>query len=534
MDLNSFEFIGGGANGKVYRCKDNLGRDLAAKFFVDDFDPISRMVEQHANTLAKIDHPNVVRIMGAIRVQHPEKPQNEKPELALIMEYIPSVSFATWLTSLTGGRDALKRFGLGLLDGLAAFHDRGLAHSDLHAGNVRVAAGIPKLIDPLAHDPASVLTTALNTDRQQHDIRDAHRLLHQALAAHKAPHSTLRLFLSDIDTIHTTTQLRSRFELCIADLSDNNKQHPNDDDYYQKFRLMQRSNDVVGYEESRKLTLRHLTSVMELLREDADKTITSHEAAETACDECLDRLHSFFALIMSAAETSISPYCNDVDEIDRIATAEWPRSGNTQYVELPNTLTFALVYTAGSAAISRRNSQIITRLLTLRLPDQYTRRSVQVYQLRNVVGWPSTFFNHAQASWDWLLRRYAKDGVLQQVFPTESDYRVCLATMNLLLYIVSLKIQTKNGDVELGNSDGYRYAIPPHWTNLRETELVRVWRLCRTEEIWQVLASLARDHIGDVRRHWAHIVDWSTEFWIKSRGELAFVPDWVRNEPPMP
>jgi hypothetical protein len=95
-----------------------------------------------ARALAAIDHPNVVRAIGVLDV-------DGSP--GLVMERIVGPSLRELLARMRPDVAQATALGAGILAGVAAAHDHGLAHRDLKPANVLLAVEggglIPKIVD---------------------------------------------------------------------------------------------------------------------------------------------------------------------------------------------------------------------------------------------------------------------------------------------------------------------------------------------------------------------------------------------------
>jgi Tol biopolymer transport system component len=156
--------IGAGGMGEVYRAKDTrLGRDVAIKVLPDalakDADRLRRF-EQEARTIAALNHPNILGI-------HDIGTQDGTP--FLVSELLEG---ETLRERIDAGPLSAKRaieYGLGIAQGLAAAHDKGVVHRDLKPENVMIVRdgrvkvldfGLAKLVRPEeAGEVAKTLTS---------------------------------------------------------------------------------------------------------------------------------------------------------------------------------------------------------------------------------------------------------------------------------------------------------------------------------------------------------------------------------------
>ena len=137
-------FLGKGGMGLVYRALDmELEEEVAIKLlqpeFTRELSEIERL-KREIVTARKITHPNVIRLH--------DFGLDESDEGFISMEVLPGGSLAELLEKgpLTFTR-ALD-IAVGISDGLAAAHDKGIIHRDMKPENVLFDEdGIPKLVD---------------------------------------------------------------------------------------------------------------------------------------------------------------------------------------------------------------------------------------------------------------------------------------------------------------------------------------------------------------------------------------------------
>ncbi len=156
------EQIGRGAQGVVWRAREErLGLDVALKIMHlhGIFDELhERRFVHEGQLLARIDHPNVCRVLSA-------GVEDGKPWLAMrLVDGVPLSERVTASDTVT----KILRAGAALARGLHAVHAVGVLHRDVKPSNVLVEnAGTPVLIDfGLARDTSGDLTAlTLTGDR---------------------------------------------------------------------------------------------------------------------------------------------------------------------------------------------------------------------------------------------------------------------------------------------------------------------------------------------------------------------------------
>lgn len=167
-ELSFIEHIGDGGFASVWRASDpKLGRDIAVKVFLPTETLISDALA-HAKALARIEHPNVIPVYDIVRVYHPDGS-------GMIVDAVlmPLLTGGTLENALRGPMFSRKHAELiasAIVDGMKAIHDAGLAHGDLHEGNVILDETVgAKIIDILYRGTLATLPT---TTREQHFGRD--------------------------------------------------------------------------------------------------------------------------------------------------------------------------------------------------------------------------------------------------------------------------------------------------------------------------------------------------------------------------
>ena len=141
---NLSDVLGRGGMGTVYRaCHNETGEVCAVKALAPSFaedDHFRSRFESEIQALLKLDHPNIVRLIGF---------GQEKGNLYFAMELVEGQSLFhrqrdghrfDWREVLSIGKDIAK--------GLRHAHDRGIIHRDLKPGNLlRSESGIIKITD---------------------------------------------------------------------------------------------------------------------------------------------------------------------------------------------------------------------------------------------------------------------------------------------------------------------------------------------------------------------------------------------------
>lgn len=198
-----------GANGVLYKGDDGLGRDVAIKL-INESSAQSNFILDQAKALAKVKSPHVVEVIVIQGFDDPEKPGTTRQ--GIVMEWLDGKT----LLDITNGplisTDDAKRIGIGMIDGLVAIHQSGLAHTDLHARNVMVGAGFVKILDiqyynSLRDDTPTGKAAKLNRDREC--LAD---LIRQVLHKAQTPADKVTAFNAVISSDDSLDEIRTAFE----------------------------------------------------------------------------------------------------------------------------------------------------------------------------------------------------------------------------------------------------------------------------------------------------------------------------------
>lgn len=482
MKLKNFAKVGEGANGVVFRCKDELDRDLAVKFFTSSLDPIVDQVLGHAASLKKIDHPNVVKIIGVERLARPESREGAPDELALVMEYVPGQSFGDWLASNTNKDQSIfEDFADGLLAGLDAFHSAGMAHGDLHTQNIRVSGGMVKLIDPMAKNPGFVFTTSSVVDSLRRDISNARHLLYEAMRSFRYSTPSLERLFDPSLRIQNINDLRTRLADAVAinrNESGGTENMSQDATFYKKCRDAQSQKNQVEWQELGKEASRRLPAAFETLRTELSTSINSKSEAQKSLTQAMIRIEDVLAFVCAGVESSDDDGIDAVSLLAKVLTIDWAKSGDVPYVHIPEGVFYGAFYIAGAVATASRKPQVVERLTTMRHLNRYNQQVKPVLKSRDVIGWPKTI-QDCGIAWNWLNNLYSEVSVLRKVFPTENDYQTALHAFNLLCCVAEVRLDSIDEYVARLKTSGHgdRYAVPPLWVRATNARLLSVWQL---------------------------------------------------------
>ena len=133
--------LGRGGMGVVWRATDaRLGRDVALKVlhpWVADDPELRDRFEREAAALARLEHPNVVRLYDVLE---------SGGQTVLVMELIDGVGLDTLVSGRAVGWAEARRLCAPVAAALAHAHARGVVHRDLTPANVLVERGSGRVV----------------------------------------------------------------------------------------------------------------------------------------------------------------------------------------------------------------------------------------------------------------------------------------------------------------------------------------------------------------------------------------------------
>ena len=135
------EQIGRGGMGVVWRARDErLGRDVALKVlhpWVADDPELRERFEREASALARLEHPNVVRLYDVLE---------DRRRTVLVMELVHGIGLDALIARGAPDWDDARRYCGPVAAALAHAHARGVVHRDLTPANVLVEHGTGRVV----------------------------------------------------------------------------------------------------------------------------------------------------------------------------------------------------------------------------------------------------------------------------------------------------------------------------------------------------------------------------------------------------
>lgn len=207
MNIELIEKIGVGGFADVWKAIDELKRLVAVKIIRESAINMSD-ARSHAMALARINHPNVVKLHSLERVADPDTGDLVD---CVVMEYIDGNTFAEVLQRGKLGESQTISIGLGLIDGVQEIHAKGLTHGDLHDNNILIIDGHAKIIDILYTDSLSIISSQKKHIKLNRDILGLKSLLQMLLHATTSNEGLATAFNHALPYDATIEQIRHEF-----------------------------------------------------------------------------------------------------------------------------------------------------------------------------------------------------------------------------------------------------------------------------------------------------------------------------------
>jgi RIO-like serine/threonine protein kinase len=176
MEIHFDQPIGSGTFADIWKGFDEIGRKVAIKVLREEGKAASSIL-QHAQSLARAKHPNVVEIYSIEELVLPDQSQ----EKCIVMEYVNGMTLAERLANSLKIKEAYK-IGKAIITGVQYIHVRGLAHMDLHDRNILVTnEGEVKIIDIMYINSLSQVTEKVRVNHINSDISQLIEVLSKIL-----------------------------------------------------------------------------------------------------------------------------------------------------------------------------------------------------------------------------------------------------------------------------------------------------------------------------------------------------------------
>ena len=161
-DFELREYVASGCYGNIWKTlQKSLNRIVAVKIIRAPMNLQSSAIE-HAQALARLNHPNVVTVYTVAKVTDPD---TKRLADGIVMEWLDGSSLESRLLEELFEIEEGSAVCLAVLDAVEALHGCGLTHGDLHAGNVVLCDGTVKVIDVnYSHSQSLALFTGSHDD----------------------------------------------------------------------------------------------------------------------------------------------------------------------------------------------------------------------------------------------------------------------------------------------------------------------------------------------------------------------------------
>lgn len=207
MNLEILEKIDSGAYADIYRAKNDLGREYAVKIIRKSAGDHT-FARKQAEALSRVDSPRVVTIVGIEEVLHPD---TGEPSSGIVMELVRGETLESLLRKASLDPDQARQIGTELCDGLREIHAAGVAHGDLHEGNVMVLGRSVKILDILYYDSLALISTQSREQRVGSDVWFLRSLLRKVLDKSKVSFVKVDEFVNATATTKDVATIASKF-----------------------------------------------------------------------------------------------------------------------------------------------------------------------------------------------------------------------------------------------------------------------------------------------------------------------------------
>ncbi len=528
--------IGSGGNGTVYLGRDeDVDRDVAVKFFDNSFDSVRTQVNQHVVALKQIQHENVVAIFGVATLRRLERAEGPD-EVALVMEYVPGDSFGEWLNRPEKTKEELETVCYGILDGLCAFHDKKLAHGDLHVGNLRVAEGVAKILDPMEHDPQSVKTTALTQDRMEADVRAAMGLLVRATRDLALSREAIELLTIPDTPPRTLRELKELFRQAMEVAGMPGTDIDAAVAFYRVCAVSQIDNSGRKWHQVRKEGRSALGAGLERWRSGNPAWKEQIGGRSEQIYSMLQEIGKFCGWQCAAAEIGVPTVNNDVLEAGSVLVTEWPSTGFSSYVEAPQSFFYFIYYIVGACGMLGSKPEQILAVANQVMRDRGNPRGLPIWRRPQLVGWPPCYHpQEAMASWKVLREAYTAVPLLREVFVTENAFFEAITSLNLAMSVILFSATDPEAYSKPDGTLHQMITVPPNWLDSTEREVIDAWRRLKTSGVGKVACALGGLQESEGRKLWPAYSKKLATLWASGR-RIPFgydhLPAWVWTDAP--
>ena len=203
-----------GAHGSICKGLDIFDRPVAIKFIGSSVGGGLEFIEHQARALVRVENPHVVKV---ITVENVSNPDTGEIGPAIIMEWIDGHTLEHLLEGPAFSLEDVRRIGFGIIDGMAAIHAGGVAHSDFHNRNVMVGPKTVKIIDILYYDTLAEMSDASRNGKYRSDRNHLRSMLATVMLHSSADIARGTSFNLSLTPNSTLEEIRLAFERATHD-----------------------------------------------------------------------------------------------------------------------------------------------------------------------------------------------------------------------------------------------------------------------------------------------------------------------------
>lgn len=213
MPFNIGLEIARGANGILYKGDNNLGLTVAIKIIGASCGDPDFIVKQ-AEALGRVESPHVVKVIVVDDFDDPANRGTTRP--GIVMEWLEGKTFREIIADGSLSRDDARRIGIGMIDGLHAIHQSGLAHNDLHHDNIMVGASFVKILDIQYLNTLQDDSSAAQESKLKRDRTSMAGLLNQVLAKAHIDSQKISAFNNALASDDSLGAARTSFDAALS------------------------------------------------------------------------------------------------------------------------------------------------------------------------------------------------------------------------------------------------------------------------------------------------------------------------------
>ena len=158
---------------------------------------------------------------------------------------------------------------------------------------------------------------------------------------------------------------------------------------------------------------------------------------------------SFIACLVAAAETGSEDYASQLGWIDEVRSPrEWPNSGLTFWVDLPDLVFFTAQVLVGSMLMVSGAIEFAYRLGAARVSSRYESESLPLFEQNRLNGWPEALGHNCENAWNFLRSIIANWKWLSAGFGDAQEVQTGISAYYLLLGFLNFLSLAKRGELK--------------------------------------------------------------------------------------